>query len=87
MFFVTSLLSPVSTITLIPESFNFFIDSLAEGFGGSRNPTKPSKIMLFSSVTEKDDILSILFFLQSATTLKPSSFNLVANCFICSFIL
>lgn len=38
---VTSLLSPVKTITLIPAWFNFFIDSLADSFGGSKNPINP----------------------------------------------
>ena len=59
---VTSALSPVNTITLIPALFNFFIDSFALSFGGSKNPINPNKTMFFSSCTPKFDTLSISFF-------------------------
>ena len=39
---VTSLLSPVKTITLIPASFSFFTDFAALSFGGSKNPINPN---------------------------------------------
>lgn len=41
MHFVTAALSPVKTITLIPELFNFSIASFALSFGGSKNPINP----------------------------------------------
>ena len=59
---VTSALSPVSTITLIPALFNLFIDSFALYFGGSKNPMNPSNTMFFSSETSKLSIFTISFF-------------------------
>jgi len=49
--FVTYSLSPVRTITRIPSLLSLFISSLALDFGGSKNPTKPTSVILFSSFT------------------------------------
>ena len=67
---VTSLLSPVKTITRIPESLSLLTAILALSFGGSKNPIKPSKVRFFSSLTE-NLWTDTFILLATATTLKP----------------
>ena len=84
--FVTSTLSPVKTITLIPFLFNFSIEDLALSFGGSRNPINPIRTIFFSSSTPKSDVLFKSFFWQIATTRRPCLFKSFVIFFIFSLI-
>ena len=59
---VTSALSPVRTITLIPWLFNFSIAILALSLGGSREPIKPINTIFFSEFISKFEISLISFF-------------------------
>ena len=87
MHFVTSKLSPVKTITLIPDLLSFSIAVFADSFGGSRNPINPSRTMSFSSFKSNIFVSRKLFFWQTAITLSPSLFKFLEICFIFSFIL
>ena len=83
---VTSALSPVKTITLIPELFSFSIAAFALPFGGSRKPINPSRTIFFSELTLKIVSWAISFFWHIAITLKPSLFKLVLIFLTFSFI-
>ncbi|CDE10855.1 putative uncharacterized protein [Clostridium sp. CAG:354] len=83
--FVTSALSPVKTITLMPASFIRFIAIAADSLGGSKNPINPVRIILDSSLTSKL-ALPVTSFSQTAITLRPSLFKSVDIFLIFFFI-
>ena len=80
-------MSPVSTITLIPDLLSLSIADLADSFGGSKNPMKPRSTISFSSFTSKIVVSLNSFFCATAITRNPSLFRFFEICFIFSFIL
>jgi len=70
---VTASLSPVSTFTLTPKSLSALIAALALALGGSRNAKYPTKIISFSSATERAAPLESIVLRASPNTLIPFS--------------